>query len=71
MATVYGWTFIAFGLLQVGVPTYTTIKCAEAAVAGYCLQKVLLLLSSCKKVSLLRHNLQKSIPNEQKHVFKL
>lgn len=30
MATVYGWTFIAFGLLLVGVPTYTTIKHAEA-----------------------------------------
>lgn len=31
MTTVHGWTFIAFGLLQVGVPAYTTIKYAEAA----------------------------------------
>lgn len=27
---VHGWTFIAFGFLQVGVPSYTAIKHAEA-----------------------------------------
>lgn len=31
MTRVQGWTFIAFGLLQVGVPAYATIKHAEAA----------------------------------------
>lgn len=30
MTAVHGWTFIAFGLLQVGVPAHTPIKHAEA-----------------------------------------
>lgn len=29
MTTVHGWTFIAFGLLQVGVPAHAPIRHAE------------------------------------------